>query len=59
MSQPADAAVRYCRVDPLFIECAERLFLDPSALFRGEVVLGPQSVLRAWAANRSDVATAV
>lgn len=49
MSQPADAAVRYCRVDPLFIECAERLFLDPASLFRGEVVLGPQSVLRAWA----------
>lgn len=49
MSEAVDAAARYCRVDPLFIECGERLFFDPAALFRGEVNLGPQPVLRAWA----------
>ena len=49
MSKAVDAAARYCRVDPLFIECGERLFFDPAALFRGEVSLGPQPVLRAWA----------
>lgn len=48
MSPAADAA-RYRRVDPLFIECAERRWLDPLALFSGQIAVGPQPVLRAWA----------
>lgn len=49
MNNPVAAAARYCRVDPLFLECGERLFLDPALLFRGTLRLGPQPVLRAWA----------
>lgn len=49
MSDTVDAVARYCRVDPLFIECGERLFLDPAALLQGGLQLGPQPVLRVWA----------
>jgi hypothetical protein len=49
VNHTVEAAPRYCRVDPLFIECGERLFFDPALLFRGTLSLGPQPVLRAWA----------
>lgn len=48
MTGTAEAAARYCRVDPLFIECGERMWLDPAALLGGDLALCPQPVLRAW-----------
>nr|WP_282452761.1 putative peptide maturation dehydrogenase [Lysobacter sp. CAU 1642] len=37
----------------MFIECGQRVFFDPAALFQGEVNLGPQAVLRAWRPGRT------